>query len=134
MTDSEKKELELSQKKTIEQTDGEPTREGVMYVPEVDILEDADTITLLADLPGVSKDQLNIDVRDDTLTLTAGIEPSPTHLRPVYQEYELGGYRRRFSLGERVDQENISAKLDNGVLTLVLPKMERVKPRKVEIS
>jgi len=134
MTKKEKKELEVSKKKTIEQADGEPTREGVTYVPEVDIIEDKDAIVLRADLPGVKKENLRIDVNDGILTLVGTLDPVPSHLNPIYQEYEAGGFSRRFTLGEKIDQEKISAKLDNGVLKLVLPKAEAHKPRKIQIS
>ena len=134
MTEKEKKELEVTKKKTIEKSEGEHTREGITYVPDVDIIEDADTITLRADLPGVKRENLDIDIREGTLTLTGTLDAPETHHNLVYREYELGGFSRRFTLGERIDQEKISAKLDNGVLTLVLPKAAASKPRKIEIT
>ncbi len=134
MTDKEKKELEVSKKKTIEKESGEPTREGVMYIPEVDIIEDDEGITLLADLPGVKRENVEIDVREGVLTLTATVEPVPGNWQPLLTEYEIGGYTRRFNLSERIDQEKIGATMDNGVLTLVLPKAEAAKPRKIDIT
>jgi len=133
MTEKEKKELEVSKKK-IEKRESEPTREGITYIPDVDIIEDANAITVRADLPGVSKEKLDIDVDEGILTLTGTVEPPQAHLRPVYQEYEVGGFSRRFTLGEKLDQDKISAKVDNGVLTLVLPKAAAAKPRKIEIK
>lgn len=134
MTEKEKKELEVSKKKTIEKSEGEHTREGISYIPDVDIIEDSDSITLRADLPGVKRENLDIDVREGTLTLTGTVATPEKHHNLVYQEYELGGFSRRFTLGERIDQDKISAKLDNGILTLVLPKAAAHKPRKIEIS
>ena len=134
MTDKENKELEVQSKKTLEKSEGEPTREGVMYVPYVNIIEDNESITLKADVPGATKDGIDIDVREGVLTLTATVEPPPQRLRPVYREYEVGGFTRRFTLGERIDQSRINASLDDGVLTLVLPKAEQAKPRKIEIK
>ncbi|MBW1807123.1 MAG: Hsp20/alpha crystallin family protein [Deltaproteobacteria bacterium] len=134
MTEKEKKELEVSKKKPIESAEGESTREGITYVPDVDIFEDSDAITLRTDLPGAKKENLTIDIDDGTLTLSAAVDPLPKHFNTIYKEYEHGGYSRRFSLGERIDQEKISAKLENGVLTLVLSKSEAAKPRKIEIS
>jgi HSP20 family protein len=134
MTEKEKKELEARGKKPIEKAEGEPTREGTFYVPDVDILDGSDGITLLADLPGVKKENIDIDVRDGVLTLTATVDPVPERFNPVYREYDIGGFTRRFTLGERVDQGKINAKLDNGVLTLTLPKAEEAKPRKIEIK
>lgn len=134
MTDKENKELEVQDKKTLEKSEGEPTREGVMYVPYVNIIEDNESITLQADVPGVTKDGIDIDVREGVLTLTATVEAPPDRLRPVYREYEVGGFTRRFTLGERIDQSKINASLDDGVLTLMLPKAEQAKPRKIEIK
>lgn len=134
MTDKEKKELEVQSKKTLEKSEGEPTREGVMYVPYVNIIENNESITLKADVPGATKDGIDIDVREGVLTLTAAVTPPPDRLRAVYREYEIGGFTRRFTLGERIEQSKINASLDDGVLTLVLPKAEQAKPRKIEIK
>ena len=134
MTSEEKRELEVSKKKEIEKSAGEPIREGVMYVLDVDICENDESITLMADLPGVESKDLDIDVRDGVLTLTAQVHPPLEHHRLVFSEYRIGGYQRKFTLGERIDVEKINAKLNNGELTLVLPKAEELKPRKIEVS
>jgi len=133
MTTQEKKELQVAEKQMLEQHDGEPTREGLMFVPQVDILEERDAITVRADLPGVRRDDVEIDLRDGVLSLTATVRPTPERWQPVYTEYRLGGYARRFTLGEQIDQAKITAAMDNGVLTLVLPKAESHKPRKISI-
>lgn len=133
MTDKEKKELQVSEKQAIEKSDGEPTREDLMWVPQVDIIENKDAITLRADLPGVKKENVEIDVRDGVLSLSASLKTHPENWQPVYSEYQIGGYGRRFSLGEQIDQSKITADMENGVLTLVLPKAEQHKPRKIEI-
>ena len=134
MTEEQKRELEVSQKREIDTGDAEPTREGVTFVPEVDITESDEGITLYADLPGVREGDLDIDVRDGVLTLTATVEPVAANRNPIYQEYEVGGFQRRFTLGERIDPEKITAKLSDGVLALVLPKAEAHKPRKIQIT
>jgi HSP20 family molecular chaperone IbpA len=133
MTEQAKKDLEVAQKKTIESRDGEPTREGIVYQPHVDIIEDAQAITLFADLPGVAKESVDIDVREGILSLTAAVKSLPDTWQPMLKEYELGGFSRRFSLSEKIDTTKINAKLEHGVLTLELPKMEEHKPRKIEI-
>jgi HSP20 family protein len=134
MTNKDKKELEVSEKKTIEPGAGEPTRQGIMYMPQVDIVEDANAITVFADLPGVKRDNVHIDVRDGLLSLTATVDPLPTHWHPAYCEYQEGGYERRFALNDHINSEKINAKLENGVLVLVLPKAEAQKPRKITIA
>lgn len=133
MTAKEKKELQVAEKQAIEKDEGEPTREGLMWIPQVDIVEDKDAITLRADLPGIKKEDVEIDIREGVLSLNASLEPAPESWRPVYSEYQLGGYSRRFSLGEQIDQSKIAANMENGVLTLVLPKAEEAKPRKIEV-
>jgi len=134
MTEEQKRELEVSQKREIDASEAEPTREGVTFVPEVDITENDQGIVLYADLPGVREGDLDIDVRDGVLTLTATVEPVSTNRNLIYQEYEVGGFQRRFTLSERIDTDKISAKLDAGVLTLELPKAEAHKPRKIQIT
>ena len=134
MTDKEKKDLEVSKKQEIEKSSGEPTREGVAFVPEVDISESEEGLVLYADMPGVTKDNLDIDIREGVLTVTGTVEPERDNLRLVHGEYEIGGFQRRFTLGEKIDQEKIEAKLENGVLQLTLPKAEAHKPRKITIT
>jgi len=133
MTIKEQKELEVAEKRAIDTSSGEPTRQGVMYTPQADILEDPDTITVRADLPGVKRENLTIDVREGVLSLTATVDPLPDSWEPVYHEYQVGGYERRFSVSDRIDTEKINATLANGVLTLVLPKAEAQKPRKIKV-
>ena len=134
MTDTERKELQVSEKRAIEKSDGEPTREGVMWVPQVDIIEEKEVITLRADLPGVKRENVDIDVREGVLSLTATLASTPENWQPLYGEYQLGGYSRRFTLGEKLDPSKITANMQDGVLTLVLPKAEQHKPRKIQIG
>lgn len=134
MTDKEKREIAVREKEQIAPGAGEPTREGVYYTPAVDIYEDDEAITVTADLPGVRQDQLEIDLREGVLTVTGHVAAPESRLRPVYREYGVGGYSRRFTLGDKIDQQGIGAKLVDGVLELRLPKAERLKPRKIEVS
>lgn len=134
MSDSKNKDLEVSAKKTLEPSSGEPTREGLMYEPFVDIIEDAEAITLFADMPGVKKGDLDIDVREGILTLSAPVHPINDGWQPLLNEYAVGGYTRRFSLSEKISTDKISARMENGVLVLKLPKLEQHKPRKIQIT
>ena len=128
------KEISLREKEEIKKSDGEPTKAGVYYSPTVDIYETEDAITLLADLPGVDKDGLDINVEDRQLTVTGLVKEPEERLQAVYSEYGIGGYTRSFKLGDAIDQSKISASLKDGVLTLVLPKADTLKPRKIEIA
>ena len=130
----EKNELAPSEKQEIDTEHGEPTRTGVYYAPQVDIYETPEGITLLADLPGVDKADLDIDVRDNKLTITGLVKSPDKRFKPVYSEYGIGGYTRSFQLGQAIDQRNISASMESGVLTLVLQKSDRLRPRKIAIG
>jgi len=135
MSDNGKrKEIALREKEEIKKEEGEPTKSGVYYSPAVDIYENDEAITLLADLPGVDKDGLDINVEDRQLTITGLVKEPEERLHSVYAEYGIGGYTRSFRLGDTIDQGKIQASLKDGVLTLKLPKADRLKPRKIEIA
>jgi HSP20 family protein len=111
----------------------EETRSEERYVtPPVDIYENGDALIVTADLPGVAKENLDVRVENNLLT----IRGKSSHLAsgdPVYREYELASFFRQFELNEKVDQGKISAELQHGVLTLRLPKAQEAKPRKIEV-
>lgn len=132
MTDS--KELQAREKQEVA-APAEHTKPGLVFTPAVDIFETEAQITLLADMPGVTSKNLNIDLRDDTLTLTGDIDPfeGPDE-EDILIEYEVGKYFRQFTLSEVVDQEKIEANLSDGVLRLTLPKVAKAKPRKITIK
>lgn len=127
------KELQVSEKREVAVAEGEPTRAETMYVPQVDIFENGDALTLRADVPGARKEDIDIDLRDGVLTLTARVGSPPESWRPIYREHEVGGFARRFSVSERVAQEKISASVEHGVLTIVLPKADAHKPRSITV-
>ena len=128
------KEIVTKEKEEVKQHQGELTKAGVYYVPSADIFETADALTLVADLPGVDKGGLEVDVEDRQLTITGHVKAPEDRHKARYTEYGIGGYTRRFTLGDTIDQAKISARLEDGVLTLTLPKAERLKPRKIEIT
>ena len=127
-------EIEVQDKKVAAPEAGEPTWAGNYYTPSVDIhATDSETV-MVADLPGVTKDGLEIDLRDGILTIVGKVHTTPDDHRLIQHEYEIGGYLRRFTLGEDVDTDRIDATLKDGVLTLVLPKSEAALPRKIEVK
>ncbi len=112
----------------------EVTRSPEQYLrPAVDILESEEGLTLLADLPGIDKEGLNVTIENGLLTLEARPAAGP-ELAEVYREFSLAGFYRQFQLPEEIDQSRASADFTNGVLTLKLHKSEAAKPRKIAIQ
>lgn len=103
--------------------------------PPVDVVEDATGITLHADLPGVSKDKLHLQVESDTLTIEAESALSvPEGLQSSHTEVGLARFRRVFTLSKELDTEKVSAELSHGVLTLRIPKVAHAQPRRIEVK
>jgi HSP20 family protein len=113
----------------------EATRPGVLLTPPVDIFEDRNAITVLADMPGVKPGHLTIDLHEGVLTITGHAEaPEGQNEAAVLQEYRAGTtFQRSFTLSEAIDQGQIQATLKHGVLRLRLPKAEQAKPRQIKI-
>jgi HSP20 family molecular chaperone IbpA len=104
-------------------------------LPRVDVLEDDTGITLLADLPGVPKDQLELKVDGDSLLIEGQVMPStPERLEPVYAEVRVPRYRRVFTLSRELDPSRIEANLKDGVLNLRIPKQEHAQPRRISVQ
>ena len=102
--------------------------------PPVDVFEDADGLTLLADLPGVSKERLNIRVERDTLIVEGDVQITlPDRMQAVYADIRSTHYQRRFALSDELDSGSIEASLRDGVLTLRIPKRAETKPRRIEV-
>jgi len=117
------------------QTTPEQTYPGPVYTPAVDIFESDDSISLLADIPGVKAEDLKIDLRDNVLTLSGRVAAAESAAEtPVLREYAAGTYFRQFTLSEHIDQTKIDAKLTDGVLRLALPKVERARPRQITVK
>jgi HSP20 family molecular chaperone IbpA len=134
MADTQSSELKVREKQEVTGS-AEQTTPGLVFTPAVDIFETENEITLLADVPGVKPDGLTIDLRDNTLTLSADTEPVDlTDEQVLLFEYESGKYYRQFTLGEMIDQSNIDAKLTDGVLRLTLPKVEKATPKKITVK
>lgn len=128
------KELELKEKKEVKKVAGEGTRPGPVFIPAVDILENANEIVVLADMPGVESRNVDIDLNDNQLTITGKINPPEAEKEvSLYKEFNWGDYFRQFTLSNVIDQGKISAKMEKGVLRLVLPKLEKAKPQKIKV-
>jgi HSP20 family molecular chaperone IbpA len=113
-------------------TEQEPQR---AVLPAVDVFEDAGGITLLADMPGVPRDQLELKLEGDALLVEGSVQPrTPEGLEAVYAEVRVPRYRRSFTLSRELDRTRIEANLKDGVLTLRIPKQAHAQPRRIAVS
>ena len=128
------KEIQIRNKRELE-SEAERTKPGPVFVPAVDIFESEAEITLLADIPGVSSENVSIDLHENQLTLSGEVEPLISEKEGyLLQEFETGTFHRQFTLSDRIDQNAITATVKDGVLRLVLPKAQKAKPRKIEVK
>jgi HSP20 family protein len=127
-------ELEVQPKRELEKKE-ESTSPVRSFVPNTDIFETEDALMVVMELPGVDREHTEITVEDNVLSVSGRIDFSKyAKLQPVYTEYNVGHYRRSFSLASNsFDEHKISAEMKDGVLKLILPKAEQVKPRKIEL-
>jgi HSP20 family molecular chaperone IbpA len=122
----EKKELTSKEEKTV------PAR---YYIPTTDIYETDEALTLVMELPGVEKDDVEVKLEGDVLQVEGRIDFTKYDgMEPVYAEYNIGHYARAFTLSDKVNQDGISADLRDGVLTLTLPKAKEAVPRRIAVN
>jgi len=113
----------------------EQTRGEMFFRPAVDIVERTDELVILADMPGVKPDQVDIHFEDATLRIHGHAEPrGEPDRKNLLDEYAVGDFYREFHVSEAIDSPRISAEMHDGVLVLHLPKVEAAKPRKIEVS
>jgi HSP20 family protein len=110
------------------------TTQSVVFAPRVDILETEEELLLLADLPGVKPGDVDLRFENGELTLHGRCAPRPTAANPMLAEYEVGDFHRVFTISEDINVDKIAAELKNGVLTVHLPKSEKVKPKKIAVK
>ena len=119
---------------SVQTTDTAP-RQQPTIVPPVDVFENESCITVLADLPGVAKEQLHVRVDGDTLLLEATATiTGPENMELVYGEARTPAYRRQFTLSRELDTARIEAQLRDGVLRLTIPKAEEARPRRIQVQ
>ena len=127
-------ELQVQQKRELEKRE-EATTPTRVFVPNADIYETNDALTVILEMPGVEKNNVDVRVEDDILRVTGQLDLSKYKgLAPLYTEYNIGNYARNFRLSNKFDQNKIAAELKDGVLRLTLPKAEETKPRTIEIK
>jgi HSP20 family molecular chaperone IbpA len=126
-------EVQPQAKKELD-SKGEATAAGKHYVPYTDIYETPDGLTLIMDMPGVTREHVEVTLDKERLTIEGKIgQARYDGLQPLYTEYNIGHFTRTFSLSRRIDREGISADMQDGVLTLGLPVTEEAKPRRIEV-
>jgi HSP20 family protein len=110
------------------------TQSGRWYEPDVDIFETEAALVLKADVPGARPEDIETDLKDNLLTVTARTTAVGGPWRPLHAEFADGHWQRQFRLGQSIDQEKITAAVKDGVLTLTLPKAERARVRKIQVK
>ncbi len=127
-------ELQVQQKREVEKRQ-ESTIPSRVFLPVTDIFETDQALTVVLEMPGVSKESVQVGVENDVLTINGQIDFSKYEgLQPLYIEYNIGNYSRSFQISSKIDQDGIKAELKDGVMTLVLPKAEKAKPRRISVS
>ncbi len=123
------------QEKQAHDANGEQTVEGRFFRPLTDIFESSDALTVVMEVPGVDRQDIDIQLDNNRLTVAAriGLERYGS-LEPMYTEYEVGHFTRSFQLSSRIDRSRIEASVNDGVLTLSLPKTAEATPRSIAIN
>jgi HSP20 family protein len=127
-------ELQVQKKREHEDKE-ETTIPARMFLPMTDIYETQDALTVVVEMPGVEKDNVNVRVEDDVLNVEGRLDLGKYRgLTPLYTEYNVGHYTRSFRLSSKIDQNKIGAEMKDGVLSLTLPKIEEAKPRTIRVK
>ena len=130
----QQQELAVREKREVA-TKEEKTVPGRFFVPHTDVYETEDALTVVMEMPGVDRKDVEIELKDDVLRVEGKIDFAKYGgMEPVYTEYNVGHFARSFALSDKVDQENIGAQLEDGVLTLTLPKVAEAKPRRIALT
>jgi HSP20 family protein len=130
-----RQELQVQQKRELEKKEEESTIPARVFLPTADIYETNDALNVVLEMPGVDKNSVDIRVEDGVLKIEGRLDFSKYQgLQPLYTEYNVGHYSRSFRLSSKIDQNKIAAELNDGVLSLVLPKVEEDKPRTIQVK
>lgn len=127
--------MEMNKQEVIARDNAEQTRPQKLYAPSIDIYETQEQLVLLANMPGVKQEGVDITLEQNVLTIFGQVdEPEYPGFNLTYAEYGIGSYRRVLALSNEIDREGIQASVKNGVLKLILPKSKRTMPRKITIQ
>ena len=129
-----RQELQV-QKKREQEVKEETTIPARVFLPSVDIYETQEALTVILEMPGVEKNDIDVRVEDGVLSVQGRLDLSKYQgLQPLYTEYNIGHYSRSFQLSSKIDQNKIGAELQDGVLSLSLPKVEEAKSRTIRVK
>jgi HSP20 family protein len=129
-----KQELQVQQKRELEKKQ-ESTIPARVFLPAADIYEDEDALSVILEMPGVDRGNVEVSIEDGFLKVGGRLDFSKYQdLQPLYTEYNIGHYSRSFSLSDKIDQNKIAAEMKNGVLSLTLPKAKEAKARIIQIK
>jgi HSP20 family molecular chaperone IbpA len=127
-------EVQVQQKREAEK-ERESTTPARRYLPVTDIFETEQALTVVLEMPGVTKESVDVRVENNVLSIEGQVDLSKYQgLAPLYIEYNVGHYARSFQLSSKIEQDRITAELKDGVMTLVLPKAEKAKPRRISVT
>lgn len=131
---SDTQELAVREKQELAQQE-EKTIPGRYFIPAADIFETEEALTLMLEMPGVDKNNLDVQIDNDVLRVEGKIDYAAyKEVEPVYTEYNVGHYARAFALPDKIDRQAISARVEDGVLTLTLPKAKETLPRRIAVN
>lgn len=123
------------EKREVVETGAERTRDRMAFVPRADVYETGEAIVVVADIPGVDENSVDITLEDNVLTINGYVElEQPEGHSLAYAEYQVGDYQRAFRLSDQIDREGIQATIKDGVLRLHLPKITEARMRKIPIN
>jgi HSP20 family protein len=129
-----RQELQVQHKRELDKKE-ETTIPARVFLPTADIYETNDALNVVLEMPGVEKSSVEIRVEDGVLKIDGRLDFSKYEgLQPLYTEYNVGNYSRSFRISSKIDQNKIAAELKDGVLSLVLPKVEEAKPRTIQVK
>jgi len=128
------KEMEVAEKSQVDTSIHQELRSGNWFVPATDVYETAEEVILVMDMPGVCFDCAHVSIVDDELVVTGHVthgEDEDDYV--LYREYDVGHYHRHFGLPPTIDRTRIEASMADGVLTVVMPKVEQAQPRRIAV-
>ena len=131
----ENREIAVVEKRELDTSVHQELRSGNWFVPATDIYETPGAVVLVIDMPGVCADCVHVNIVDDELIVTGHVthgEDEDDYV--LYREYDVGHYHRHFGLPDLINRANIEANIDDGVLTVTMPKAEASRPRRIQVK